>query len=226
MASTQVLKRRIRSVSNTRQITKAMELVSAAKMRRVQAAAERSHFYSDAAAAILQRLVGSVEATYHPYFSPPAAKARLHIIFTSDSGLAGAYNSNILNAAHNAFDEEKRAGYKSLVIIFGRKGARHFSRIADITLLEEYVGVDDDPSVNIFAPVLETIAKGIREAEFESVDIIYTQFLSTLNQKVQELPLVPVQPPASEDGKKVSEVYEFEPNVEAVLESALRLYFE
>jgi len=228
MASTQALKRRIRSVGNTKQITKAMELVSAAKMRRVVETAARSRIYSDAAIAILRRLSGSVEASQHPYFNPPAAKAKLYVIFTSDSGLAGAYNSNIFNFAHRAFDEDSAKGIKPLVIVFGRKGAAHFSHGSNITLLGEYEGISDDPDVNVFASVLETITKGIANAEFGSVELIYTEFRSTMNQKATNLQLIPIATPqASEETENSSNVvFEFEPNVEAVLESALKLYFE
>ena len=239
MANAQILKRRIRSVSNTRQITKAMELVSAAKMRRVVVAVERSRAYSDATIDILRRLNSSIEATHHPYFSPPVTKAKLYILFTSDSGLAGAYNSNVFNFATKAFSEDHAKGLQPEVIAFGRKGAHHFSHINDITLEGEYEKVADDPDANVFAPVLEFITEGIASAQFSSVDLIYTEFRSTMNQRVTKLQLIPVSP-SSDDLADSSEqviatpkkdsfagtVFEFEPTAEAVLESALRLYFE
>ncbi len=229
MASTQILKRRIRSISNTKQITKAMELVAAAKMRRVQEIAKRARFYSDAAISILGRLSASPEAARHVYFNPPAGKAKLYIIFSSDSGLAGAYNSNIFNAAARAFAQDKQNGIQPLVIAFGRKGARHFSRGTNIELLGEYENVPDDPDINIFAPVLETIAGGIREGRFGSVALIYTEPVSTMTQQVRALQLIPIAPPPESDepaNQPDKVVFEFEPDSEVVLESALRLYFE
>lgn len=228
MANTQALKRRIRSVGNTKQITKAMELVSAAKMRRVVEAATRSRIYSDAAIAILRRLSDSVEAAHHPYFSPPTSKAKLYVIFTSDSGLAGAYNSNVFNLAHRAFDEDNARGIQPLIIVFGRKGASHFSRGSNVRLIGEYENVPDDPDVNVFASVLETITSGTKNAEFSEVQLIYTEFRSTMNQKATSLQLIPIAAPEGslESENQDNTVFEFEPNVEAVLQSALKLYFE
>src|SRR5581483_10388228 len=166
MASTQILKRRIRSVSNTKQITKAMELVAAAKLRRIQEVAQRSRIYSDAALAILRRLTNSVEAAHHPFFNPPASKGKLYIIFSSDSGLAGAYNANIFNAAAKAFKEDNQQGVQPYVVVFGRKGAKHFSRGSNLELLGAYEDTPDNPEVNIFASVLKTMTEGIEDGRF------------------------------------------------------------
>ncbi len=226
MAQTQSLKRRLRSVGNTKQITKAMELVSAAKMRRVVAAAEQSRVYSDAAIAILNRLVASVEAKHNPYFAPATSKNKLYVVITSDGGLAGAYNSNIFNLANKTFKEDIAKGLKPHLIAIGRKGAHHFSHSSAIELIGEYEGVADYPDVNVFAPILEVIKNGILEGKFSSVDLIYTEFRSSLNQQARLLQLIPVQPPEADVENTDELVFEFEPNAEAVLEEALRVYFE
>lgn len=229
MANTQALKRRIRSVSNTKQITKAMELVSAAKMRRVQAAAIQARLYSDAAISILRRLRSSVEAAHHPFFSPPKTKTKLYVIFSTDSGLAGAYNSNVFNFAVRAFAADKVAGAQPAVIAFGRKAAHHFSRATNIHLVGDYEGVADDPDINVFAPVLDAMTSGVLNGQYGSVELIYTEFRSSLRQQVVSLPLVPIgelTQPEAEQKDNQDVVFEFEPSVEAVLESALRLYFE
>lgn len=229
MANTQALKRRIRSVGNTKQITKAMELVSAAKMRRVQEAASRARLYSDAAISILRRLSSSVEAAHHPFFNPPTSKSKLYVIFTSDSGLAGAYNSNVFNFANKAFAADKSNGIQPVVIAFGRKGAHHFSRGTNIDLRGEYENVPDDPNVNVFAPVLDAMTSGVINGEFGSVELIFTEFKSSLRQQVTSLELVPIgalDEEAVDEKDADTTVFEFEPSVEAVLQSALKLYFE
>jgi F-type H+-transporting ATPase subunit gamma len=128
-----------------------------------------------------------------------------------------------LHAVTNAMEEDKS---DSSVIVFGKKGARFFSHIAGINLLGTYQDVADTPDSNIFAPVLETIEKGFEAGNFSSVVLVYTEFVSALTQKVKLSPLLPITLPedASEEESKI--VYEFEPNLEAVLEEALRLYFE
>jgi F-type H+-transporting ATPase subunit gamma len=223
VAKEQGLKRRIRSVKNAKQITKALEVVAAARMRRVQAAVEKARAYGNIAASIIRKVAPSQEAQQHPYFKPSNDSKKLYIVFTSDRGQAGAFNSNVLHAVTNAMEEDKS---DSSVIVFGKKGARFFSHIAGINLLGTYQDVADTPDSNIFAPVLETIEKGFEAGNFSSVVLVYTEFVSALTQKVKLSPLLPITLPedASEEESKI--VYEFEPNLEAVLEEALRLYFE
>lgn len=229
MASTQALRRRVRSVSNTKQITKAMELVAAAKMRRVQTAVERSRIYADSASVILQNLTSSSpEAKNHPYFSPAKSKNKLYVVITSDSGLAGAYNANILNLAHKLFTADHGQGLRPQIIAIGRKGAHHFSHINNVDLVGEYENLADDPDTNVFAPIIEVISNGVSKGEFSSVSLLFTEFRSSLMQQARQLELVPIAPAdaSSEAETKHDYVFEFEPDVEVVLEEALRVYTE
>lgn len=225
MASTQILKRRIRSVRSTRQITKAMELVAASRMRRVQEAAKSSRAYAELAYAIMHRVAGTADLKSNPLFALNGkTKQRLYVVFTSDRGLAGAFNSNVLSTTIRAIQEDEKAGIKSSVIVFGRKGSHFFARISKVELVGAYEGVDDIPEPSVFAPVMETVFEGVKSGRFDAVEIIYTAFESTLNQKVKRLPLLPITLPeeAAKDGK----VYEFEPSPEVVLERAANLYLD
>ncbi len=230
MASTQLLRRRIRSVRNTQQITKAMELVAAAKMRRVQSAVEGARIYGQTAMDVLARLAASPEATQNPYFSPASAKAKLYVIITSDTGLAGAFNANILNLAHQQFKADKAAGVKSRVIAIGKKGAHHMSHLYDVELIGEYENMPDNPDTNVFAPLIETMHGAVTGGYISQVQIIYTQFVSSLNQKAVVETLVPIKPAGGDQPETRSVpanfVYEFEPDLEVVLEEALRVYLE
>jgi F-type H+-transporting ATPase subunit gamma len=227
VAQEQALKRRIRSVKNAKQITKALEVVAAARMRRVKSAVDNARAYAAAAAFIIKRVAPSQEALTHAYFKQPANNKKLFIVFTSDRGQAGAFNSNILHAVSKAIEED-RGG--SSVIVFGKKGARFFSHISDINLLGTYQDVADIPDTNVFASVLDTIEKGMENGDFSSVVLVYTEFISALSQKVKLSQLLPVALPETaeqtEPEKEDHTVYEFEPNLEVVLEEALRLYFE
>lgn len=222
MAGTQLLKRRIRSIGNTKQITKAMELVAAARLRRVQEAAQKSRAYANAATSILQKLNRSPEASQHPYFNPASSHGKLYIIFTSDRGLAGSYNANVFNVAARTFAEDAKLKLQPLVITFGRKGSRHFSHGTNIEFLGAYDNTDDSPDMNIFAPVLETISSGMRDGQFGAVSVIFTESISTMVQQVRTLKLLPAEPAADDN----HDVYELEPDGTVVLETALRLYFE
>jgi F-type H+-transporting ATPase subunit gamma len=225
MAQEQTLKRRIRSVKNAKQITKALEVVAAARMRKIQSAVANARAYGDAAASIIRRVAPSQEALTHPYFRQSNASRVLYIVFTSDRGQAGAFNSNIFHAI--AGDIENTHQTNPSVIVFGRKGARFFSKISNINLLGAYENVDDVPNTNVFAPVLEAIERGMDSGNFDCVRLVYTEFVSALAQRSRVTTLLPItlaEEVESTDEAKI--VYEFEPTLESVLEEALRLYFE
>jgi F-type H+-transporting ATPase subunit gamma len=223
VAQEQGLKRRIRSVKNAKQITKALEVVAASRMRRVQAAVTRARAYGNIAASIIRRVAPSQEAQQHPYFKESNNDKKLYIVFTSDRGQAGAFNSNILHATTQAMETDNNG---SSVIVFGKKGARFFSHISGINLLGAYQDIADTPDSNVFAPVLESIEKGFNAGDFSSVVLVYTEFISALAQKVKLGPLLPITLPEDAPEEENKTVYEFEPNLETVLEEALRLYFE
>jgi len=229
MAQTQTIKRRIRSVNNAGQITKALEVVAASRMRRIQGSVERVRRYAQVADSIMRRIAPSQEAQVHPYFKKGGGKTRLYIIFNSDRGQAGAFNSNIFAQAHKSFIQDKSEGYKPAVIVFGRKGTGHFARLAEIEMIGAYEDIADTPEANVFAPVLEAIENGFDDDSFESVHIIHTEFKSSLLQQAVQNPLLPISVPEadiSENKAESAKVYEFEPGIEAVLEEALRIYFE
>jgi F-type H+-transporting ATPase subunit gamma len=229
MAQTQSIKRRIRSVNNAGQITKALEVVAASRMRRIQGSVERVRRYAQVADSIMRRIAPSQEAQAHPYFKNGGGRTRLYIIFNSDRGQAGAFNSNIFAQAHKSFIQDKNDGFKSAVVVFGRKGTAHFARLAEIEMIGAYEDIADIPEANVFAPVLGAIDTGFAENRFESVQIIHTKFKSSLSQQAKQRPLLPVtleENAESEDKSDTVKVYEFEPDIEAVLEEALRIYFE
>jgi F-type H+-transporting ATPase subunit gamma len=230
MAQTQIIQRRIRSVKNAGQITKALEVVAASRMRRIQESVVRVRRYGELADSIMRKIAPSQEAAQHPYFRPSTGKTKLYVIFSSDRGQAGAFNSNIFSVAHGSFIKDRAEGLTPAVIVFGRKGASHFAHISDVELAGAYENIADTPEINVFAPLLETIQNGMAENQFSSVQVIYTEFKSSLVQTVRQIQLLPValEQPGQAESKDESpnKVYEFEPGIEAVLEQALRLYFE
>src|SRR3989344_6332559 len=123
MANTITLKRRIGSVKNTKQITKAMELVAASKMRRAQEHALAGRTYREFAYSLLTRLSAITEVSEHPLFVQRKVQKRLYIVVTSNGTLAGAYNANIIRMLTRAILEDEKAGIKSQVIAIGKQGA-------------------------------------------------------------------------------------------------------
>jgi len=223
MASTQLIKSRIRSVRNTRQITKAMQLVAASKMRKVQEAAGQTRYFSQTARELLTRLRQLVDIKQYALYSTRPVQARLTILITSDRGLAGAYNSNVLKQYLNTLKADKASGVKNYTIAIGRKGSSIATRLEDVELVGAYHDFPMSPGANELQPIVTAAVQMFTEQTVDAVDIIYTEFKSAVVQQAKTLKLLPA-------GFEETDVTEqirlavFEPSEEAVLENAtLRL---
>jgi F-type H+-transporting ATPase subunit gamma len=216
VASLITLRRRITSIKGTSKITKAMELVSASKLRRAQEFAQRSRDYRDLAYDLLKRLnaIGEVERT--PLFRKRQVKARLYLIVTSNTGLAGAYNANVIKQLTKHLQEDEQKRVKSRIITIGSKGAQFVRRIDNTELLAAYPPFTDQPSANELRPILNTIIKEYEEENVDEVRVIYTQFKSTVVQEVNSQLLLPA--PAPEADSEAKAISNLEPDVETVVE--------
>ena len=220
MAAHQGIKRRIKSVSNTKQITKAMQLVAASKLRRAQDAAIGPKQYIAAAQEILLALASTPEAQYHPLFEQRAQKSVLTVAITSDRGLAGAYNSNI-NKALTRHAQEIAAN-KHSVIAVGNYAARHVARVVELDELAAYAMDSTNPDVEIAQPILREAIDLFIAGEIDAVYVIYTKFISTVRQEVATEQLLPIAAP--ETSSTVSRTYE--PEIEALLDFAIKRLLE
>lgn len=216
MASTITLKRRIASIKGTRQITKAMQLVSASKLRRAQEYAQRSRDYRDLAYDLLRRLNALPEAEQQPLFRKRTVKSRLYVIITSNTGLAGAYNSNSLKLLTQGLTRDRDAHVKSHVITIGSKGAQFVRRLSNVELVAAYPPFGDHPTANDVRPILNTIIKNYEDETVDEVNVIYTQFKSTVSQQAQSQQLLPA--PLLDKDDDASLISNFEPDVETVIE--------
>jgi F-type H+-transporting ATPase subunit gamma len=216
MAATIALKRRITSVKNTKQITKAMELVAASKMRRAQEAALRSREFRSLARSILTRLRELTNVNLHPLFRQRTIKTRLYILVTSDRGLAGAYNSNLFRQLTAELKKDQEAKITSQITAIGKKGAKFVTRLQDVEILGAYDELPENLTANDLQPVLDSITKLYTKKDVDAVDIIYTDFKSSINQVVtvdRLLPAAFTEVKIDSDSDKVV----FEPSPEAVL---------
>ncbi|MDB5171022.1 MAG: synthase gamma chain [Candidatus Saccharibacteria bacterium] len=222
MASTIVLKRKITSIKGTRQITKAMELVSASKLRRAQERAQRSRPYRDMAYDLLTRLNAISEVERQPLFRKRPVKNRLYVIITSNTGLAGAYNANVLKQLTTGLREDEAQKVKSHVITIGSKGAQFVRRLSEVDLMAAYPPLGDQPSVNDIRPILNTVIEHYKESKVDEVRVIYTAFKSTVSQEVKSLQLLPAAGVGDESPNTA--MSNFEPDVETVIDQvAIRL---
>jgi F-type H+-transporting ATPase subunit gamma len=223
MASTQLIKSRIRSVKNTRQITKAMQLVAASKMRKSQEAASQTRYFSQVARELLTRLRQLVDVKQYDLFRQRPVKARLTIIVTSDRGLAGAYDSNVLKLYLAELKKDRDAGIKHYTIAIGRKGSTIASRLETVNAVGVYHDFPNNPRANDLKPILSGAIDMYRDGTVDAVDVIYTKFRSAISQETQTLHLLPAGFEETEVTEQMR-LAEFEPSEEAVLESAtLRL---
>ena len=227
MANTITLKRRIGSVKNTKQITKAMELVAASKMRRAQEYAAAGRDYRAYAYSLLTRLSAVTEVNDHALYTKRPVKNRVYIIVTSNRGLAGAYNANIIRMLTRLIMQDRKDGVQTKVIAIGKQGANFARRIEGLDLIAAFTDMDDRPDANAIRPILETITRMYAEQETDDVQLLYTQFKSNLVQTAMSLSLLPARFDASEnpDEQQLSNTT-FEPSIETVLDSVTERLLE
>src|SRR6218665_4034192 len=172
MASTQALKGRIRSVSKTKQITSAMQLVAASRMRKAQEATKASAPYTEAARELLSALASHTSVKQHPLFVQREVKTRLLIVIASDSGLAGAFNSNLNRLYAQQLIADDKAGIKNTTITVGRKAAQFATRLKDTEVLGAYQGLPDRPDGGELRTILDTAKDFFTEGKVDAVDVI------------------------------------------------------
>jgi F-type H+-transporting ATPase subunit gamma len=218
MASTIILKRRIGSIKNTKQITKAMQLVAASKMRRAQDRARLSREYRQMAYDLLARLNTIPEVERHPLFQKRTVKTRLYIVITSDGGLVGAYNYNVLKQFTGAVIADRDKGVKSDVIVIGKQGANYIRHLSHINLVGAYPSFGDKPTANDIRPILNTIIERYTNKTVDEVVVVYTTFITNLTQKAATLPILPADLTDADKGTDKYPVINFEPDVDVVVE--------
>lgn len=217
MPSLITLKRRIGSIRNTRQITKAMELVSSSKLRRAQAAAQTSRAYRQAAYDLLARLNQVREVERQPLFKKRPIRTRLYIVITSNSGLAGAYNANVLKLLVQAIKQDQTDKVKSSVITVGSKGAQFVRRLENVELLSHYPAFGDEPTEQAIVPLLNSVIEAYTSQAADEIRLLYTEFKSSLNQQAVSLTILPAGLTEMPKDAPAPGFMNFEPDVETVI---------
>lgn len=184
MASIRQLKSRIRSVKNTKQITRAMEMVAASKMRRAQEATKETSAYAHAANELLTYLGGQNVTDTHPYFEQRQVAKRLLIVIASDKGLAGAYNSNVLRRLTRELKEDAEMGVATAVVTIGRRATRFAARLKGVEILGAYDDMSDKPSGHELRTIVNTAISSFTSGEVDAVDVIFTEFHNAVKQEV------------------------------------------
>jgi len=218
MASLKVLRRRIRSVTSTRQITKAMEMVAAAKLRRAQARALATRPYAIQLTAMLESLAAVAREQELPLFAAREVKQTALVLISSNRGLCGGFNTNLFRAAEERL---RRAEPGSLaLVIVGRKGRDFFRRrkwpvLATFADLGDAVGVESARRVT--ADLLERFETGA----VDKVEILYTRFHSALRRQVTFETFLPIGAAPAAGGPEVARDIIFEPGLEPIFAALL-----
>ncbi len=222
MASTRQLKSRIRSVKSTKQITKAMQMVAASKMRRAQEYAKASAPYERSAQELMAYLASQGATDEHPLFERRKIKNRLIVLIASDKGLAGAYNANVLRRYLDVLRRDEQKGIGNLTIAVGRKAAQFVSRLSDVSVIGSYEDLPDHPAGVMFHANLNTICNMYINKEVDAVTVVYTKFVSGITQQADVIRLLPAGTDVLIDPSEVSNDVadaKYEPSVKEVLDA-------
>ena len=223
-AGVKLLNKRIRSVRNTQQITKAMKMVAAAKLQRSQGRMLAARPYSRKLTQLMRHLAGQADIT-HPLFEVRPVQNRLFLVITSDKGLCGSYNTNLLKMAHKAVDASIAAGTPTAVYAVGRKGAEYF-RKRGYTMFHAHTDFAGDMSADRGKLVGDKVVGAFLDGSFDEVRVVYAQFVSTMTQRPLDAPLLPIAPDAAAPGTaaKKEQDYIWEPSQAEVFAALLPLY--
>jgi F-type H+-transporting ATPase subunit gamma len=222
MATLRTIRKRITSVKNTRQITKAMYMVSAAKLRRAQENAENGRPYSQALKATIADLVSRIEDKDHPLLQPRDQIKNVELLLiTSDRGLCGGYNANLIRMAENFIKENQGKYEKIEVSVLGRKAQDYYKRRRRpvrkaTTNLLRTVGF------GLAAKLADELTERYVSGEVDAVFVVYSTFKSALNQKPTIVQLLPFQLEETDEPKAATMVdYIYEPSAKEILAALL-----
>lgn len=222
MPSLKVLRKRIASVRNTQQITKAMKVVSAAKLRRAQAGVVAARPYAGKLSELLASVAGAVGTAAHPLLRSTPEAQRLHLlVVTADRGLCGAYNSTLLRHAE-AFLREHQGREVSLTIV-GRKGFEYFQR-RNANIADRYVQITG-PSISLAREIAEKLITRFAAGEADRIVILFSAFRSAISQLVTTEILLPLAPERLPETASPIE-YRTEPDLPSLLDRLLPQYVE
>lgn len=239
MINTKAVKTRIKSVKNTKKITRAMQMIAAVKMKKAVETAISTREYSTLAYDLMENLSDS--SVEHPLAKKRKVKKVLLIIFTSNRGLCGGYNSNVLKEA-NKIVQDANDEVKFSVVALGKKAAQ-FAKKLDLELIGLYEKLNESPNYQDIVPIAKTMMDGYLAKDFDEVRLVYTNYISGLNQEVNSQRVLPFSAKSFQDSfenaggernkekikteeREIKDDYDFEPNKKAVLDYILPILIE
>ena len=223
----QDIKRRIKSVNSTKQITHAMELVASAKLKKSRGLAEQRYPYFEAMILSMGNIVERTGKSKNVFMNQREVKKTAYIIITGDKGLAGGYNGNICKRVESHLKNKEN----TVLYTIGSRGRDHFKN-RDYKIQAEYLGISENPNFFTAKAITSGIMDAYLKEEFDEVYLVYTRFISTLVQHPYLMKLLPLNTDALKPKKKIEDVEEkksltgmiYEPDPEALLEYLIPNY--
>ena len=219
MATMRDIRRRIKSVKNTQQITKAMKMVSASKLRKAQGALLSARPYAERMRDVLMRVAAKTDASLHPLLTAREGTRRAYLIVTADRGLCGGFNANLVRKAVSTIREHGTEN--PMIIAVGRKGRDYFKRRL-FNLVGDFTGLGENITFNHAKTVADAVRELYTNNLVDEVWLVYPHFINPVTQRHEAVRLLPLQTPES-TGKLEAE-YVFEPTPEEVLDHLLPRY--
>lgn len=218
------IKREIKGKQSTRQITKAMEMVAASKLRKAQEAAVAARPYADKLLEVVSSISSGTKGVSHPMLESRPIKRTGYLVITSDRGLAGGYNANLLRQITLTIKERHKSSDEYAIFVIGRKGRDYFRR-RNMPIVEEIIGLADAPSFGDIKSIANSAVNKFAEGEYDELYLYFNKFVNAMTQIPTETRLLPLEN-ISNDNKTVVSNYEYEPSAEGVLEVLLPKYAE
>jgi F-type H+-transporting ATPase subunit gamma len=226
MANLRAIRKRISSVKSTQQITRAMKMVSAAKLRRAQDAITAARPYARKMREVVQAVAGRIDGGEFPLLAPREGKKLALLVVTSDRGLCGSFNAGLTRTVHR-FVQDNRQKYDDIsIFVVGRKG-RDFFRRRELTIRKEYLGVLGNITRNHAETMAKDLIDGFLAGDFDEVQVAFNEFRSAISQVTRFEKLFPLALEKSEEeGPRADIDYLYEPGKKEILGSLLPKYVE
>jgi F-type H+-transporting ATPase subunit gamma len=228
MAKPRELRRRIRSVQNTRKITKTMELVATSKLKRAQDRVVAARPYARALAEVLGDLYGPDLAERFPLLRQPGKEGIRRVglvLITSNRGLCGAFNANLIREARRRMEELEGEGARIDLHLVGKKGITFF-KFTKRPVASQRIDIGDKPTATHAAEVVAPLMAQFQAGSLDAVEVVFAQFQSAVSTPPTTHRILPVTPPkaVSKSTEALSAYYILKPSADAILESLLPLY--
>lgn len=216
------IKRQIKSVQNTRQITKAMEMVASAKLRKAQEKAQASRPYVEKLKEVVSSIAAGSNDVSHPMLVSRPVKRTAYIVITSDGGLVGGYNANMLRGVMDTIKEKHASAEEYGLFVIGRKGRDYFTR-RGLPVVQAVTDLSDTPKFADIKSLTYAAVQGFESEQFDEIYVCYSKFINAITQRPTVERLLPFD---NVEHHGVTAEYEYEPSPEGVLEVLLPKYAE